>query len=516
MSQPPSAQSGTQIRASSEVPGSSLRERLRNLRTGAKIEADDRKSNRRRLDQTPSGSIRNDLAVRSNLSESVEPPTRAFTPEQASVNKLPDSQSVLEVAQVPSSIQSAPKASLPGLEPAQGSSLRSRSPVNKPEVARPLTAEELAQEYSRIETQPLQVPADIPLPLRVSQADSRDAVAQNQPAIAEESSSLSQVVTPLRPLHLGKMEFVIPLGMNSRVRDQYVSIINYYGKSIDDGQQQQIDVMLNRLNRVTTHTDLDDDINSTQEDVQSEDLALWAENCSEKFRFLRHLFDAFQNNDFHIAIVARPGPTLEIVETFLKGRHVAYSRPDNFARSDPARVSGRLEVTLLPSGVEGSTILPNAANLLIALDGSFSAHDVQVMKLRAHLTRVDQLAPVIHLLVYNSAEHVGRCISTTLDPVDRSRKIVSCLTQTGDEVGHLLPDEPSPSAAAEEVVAFVKAGGTENNWTLPSIRPIEGIVAIEYSQGPEVAHTDTQISIGQKVVAPSAALKRALVCIGMR
>lgn len=153
----------------------------------------------------------------------------------------------------------------------------------------------------------------------------------------------------------------------------------------------------------------------------------------------------------------------------MKGRRVAYSRPDNFARSDPTRITGRLEVTLIPSGVEGSTILPNAANLVIALDGSFSAQDVQVMKLRAHLTRVDQLAPVIHLLVYNSAEHVGRCISTTLDHVDRVRQIVSCLTQTGDEVGHLLPDEPSPSAAAEEVIAFVKAGGTENNWTLPSI-----------------------------------------------
>ena len=510
MSQP-STPAGTQFRASSEIPGSGLREKLRNLRAGSRIDAEDRKSNRRRFDQAQSSSIRNELTVRANLSQSVEPSTTISITEQESVNKPPDSPSVREVAQVSSSIQSAPRSPLFTREPAQGFSLENRTVINKPEDPHDLTAEELAQEYGRIETQPLQVPPDIPLPLRVPQNDPRDAKVQNQPAVSEELSSLSQVITPLHPQHLGKAEFVIPLGMNSRVRDQYVSIINYYARPIDDWPQQQIDVMLDRLNRITTHTDLDDGINLTQEDVQSEDLALWAESCSEKFRFLRHLFDAFRTHAFHLAIVARSGPTLDIVETFLKGHHVAYSRPDNFARSDPSRATGRLAVTLLPSGVEGSTILPNAANLVIALDGSFKAQDVQVVKLRAHLTRVDELAPVIHLLVYNSAEHVGRCISTTLDPTDRVRKIVSCLTQTGDDVGILLPEEPSPSAAAEEVVAFVEGGCNDNDWPLLPIRPIEGTVAIEFSQAAEATRTDTQIPTGQKVVAPSTALKRALV-----
>jgi len=132
------------------------------------------------------------------------------------------------------------------------------------------------------------------------------------------------------------------------------------------------------------------------------------------------------------------------------------------------------------------------------------------MKLRTHVTNVGQLAPVIHLLVYNSAEHIDRCISTTLESVDRMRRIVSCLTQAGDEVGQLLPDEASAPAAAEEVAAFVEAGGLAHDWTFPAIRSIEDIVAIEYTQGMD-ALTQPGPASAQRVIAPSTALKRALV-----
>lgn len=372
---------------------------------------------------------------------------------------------------------------------------------------------------SRLEVQPMEVPVEVPLPMRISQSGPH---TPNQPSKLSfhREVSYSQTITTLNPVHLGEMEFVIPLSMNTRVRDQYISAINYYRQAIenlmkdeipDDALVEQVREMLCRVNQVTTHVDLDGGDSMTQQQISAEDEAVWAENCSAKFQFLRHLFDCIRELDLHIGVVARSGRLLDIIETFLKGRYVVYNRPDTLTRSDSKVAKGRLEVSLIPSGEEGAATLPKAANLVIALDGSFNAQDVQVGILRSHLTMVGQLSPIIHLLVYNSAEHIERCLPTSIEPIDRLRKIVSCMTQTRHEVGLLLPDEPGSLAAAEEVAAFLEAGGLEKDWAFPSIRPIEGIEFLESSQDTESTHSDTQPIVDQTVVSAPATLKRALV-----
>ncbi len=373
---------------------------------------------------------------------------------------------------------------------------------------------------SRLEVQPMEVPVEVPLPMRISQSDPH---TPNQPSKLSfhREMSYSQTITTLNPVHLGGMEFVIPLSMNTRVRDQYISTINYYRQAIenlmkdeipDDGLVEEVREMLRRVNQVTTHVDLDNGDLMAQQQTSSEDEAVWAENCSAKFQFLRHLFHCIRHLDLHIGIVARPGRLLDIIETFLKGRYVVYNRPDTLTRSDSRIAKGRMEVSLIASGEEGAATLPKAANLIVALDGSFDAQDVQVGILRSHLTVVGQLSPIIHLLVYNSAEHIERCLPNSIDPIDRLRKIVSCMTQTRHEVGLLLPDEHGSVAAAEEVAAFLEAGGLEKDWAFPSIRPIEGIEFLESSQDTESAHSDTQPIVEQNVAPAPASLKRALVC----
>ena len=372
---------------------------------------------------------------------------------------------------------------------------------------------------SRLEVQPMEVPVEVPLPVVVSQTDSH---TPNQPSKLSfhREVSYSQIITTLNPVHLGEMEFVIPLSMNTRVRDQYISTINYYRQAIEDLMRdeipdqaliEQVREMLRRVNHVTTHVDLVSGDSMTQQQASPEDEALWAENCSAKFQFLRYLFDCIRDLDLHIGIVARSGRLLDIVETFLKGRHIVYNRPDTLMRSDPHVAEGRMEVSLIASGEEGATALPKAANLVIALDGSFDAQDVQVGIMRSHLTNVGQLSPIIHLLVYNSAEHIERCLSTSIEPLDRLRKIVSCMTQTRHEVGLLLQDEATSLAAAEEVAAFLEAGGLEEDWTFPSIRPIEGIEFLEPSQDTESIHSEKLPNVDQ-AGPPAPTLKRALVC----
>lgn len=517
MSQQSTTQLGAGLRASSGTPGPGLREKLKNLRAGSRMEADSRRLNKRDPSHSQSTSVVNELAVRSNLSQPVPLATSPSAHDQGSVMATGTFHPTPWTPRNPTS-PSGPMPAVPiSFQEAATSSSHHHLPVGTAKESA-LSTGTKSPGQSRIETQSLEIAANVPLPLLFHQSVPTSSTVPNGPPSSEELSSLSQVVTSLRPSHLGPMEFVVPLGMNTRVRDQYISIMKYYHRSIEDSQKErvsddvlsQIRLMLDRLNRVTTHMDLDTGDDTSQEDVPAENLAMWAMNCSEKFRFLHHLFDALRNKNLHLAIVAKAGQLLDIVETFLKGNHVAYKRPDMLSKSNPKHVKSRLEVTLLPSGTEGSTSLPGGANLVIALDGSFCAHDAQVMKLRTHVTNVGQLAPVIHLLVYNSAEHIGRCISTTLDSVDRMRRIVSCLTQAGDEVGQLLPDESSTPAAAEEVAAFVEAGGLAHDWTFPAIRPIEDIVAIEYTQGMDTL-TQPGPASAQRVVAPSAALKRALV-----
>ena len=381
----------------------------------------------------------------------------------------------------------------------------------------------LTEEPSRLEVQHL----DVPLPtgptlaVRISQPDTDSSMYTSQ-AVPNTQATPIISKTRLDPPCLGEMEFGVSLPMNSRVRDQYVSIIYQYRKAIEKLMMEdepdtallgEIKTMIHRVHSVTTHVDLDNGSTMMQEQVSSEDEAVWAENCSAKFRFLSVFLEKTRQQDNHVAIVARGGQLLDILETFLKGKRVNYSRPDNLSTSDPKLVRGTLQVSLVASGEEGNTALPPPANLVIAFDDSFDAGDIQVSRLRHHMLNVGQLAPVVHVLVLFSAEHIVRCLAKETDAMEKLRNLVSCMTQTRHEVGQLFVEEPGPTATAEEVAAFLEAGGLENQWTLPAIRPIEDIDPLESaSQDPDSsAQSEAAQVVEQRSIPPSSVLKRPLV-----
>lgn len=336
-------------------------------------------------------------------------------------------------------------------------------------------------EQHRLEAQQSRLPVVSPLPVRSFQPIPHAPTYPSKLGLHSENSYSPSTIA-LSPSHLGEMEFVIPLSMNTRVKDQYISTINYYQQSVQallkdevpsDRTREQIRKMLERVNQVSTHIDLDCPREVAQEPQVAHEEALWAENCSSKFKFIRHLFDSVKQLDVHIAIVGRSGRLLDILENFLRGRRVRYNRPDTVSRSNVPVGKGRVNVTLLASGRDGAAYLPRPATLVIAFDGSFNAQDPQVKLVRSHLVNVGQLAPVIHLLVYGSAEHIERCLPESMDSLKRMRKMVNYMTQTREDVGRLLPDELGAAASAEEVAAFLEAGAREKDWALPAIRPIE-------------------------------------------
>lgn len=401
----------------------------------------------------------------------------------------------------------------------------SRHDTKSPSLAPEKVDAHVQEEQSRLEVRHLKAPADLPLPTLPMRAIQPPPHTPTYPSKLSFHTEVSyrQKSTALVPTHLKEMEFVVPLSMSPRVRDQYVSTISYYQKEIEtfmkvetpsDEIVGKVQVMLDRVKQVTTHVDLDGGGGASQGQEEAVDEAVWAETCSAKFLFLRHFLNSLRYFDVHIAIIARPGLLQDILETFLKGTHTKYNRPATVSRSEPSIARGRLDVTLIESGEEGASALPKPANLIVAFDSSFNAQDVQVGILRGHLVNVGQLSPVIHLLVYKSAEHIERCIPESMDSIERLRRIVSCMIQTRHDVGNLLPDEAGTAAVAEEVAAFVEAGGQETNWTFPSIRAIDDVEGIDF-QDLESSNRSRQLVSEQNMYSQTLAVKRAFVRISL-
>ena len=538
MSQTPQAQIGLSSRgspgivASARSGGPSLKERLVAMRANSRAEAAVRRTTGKEQGRSQSPILANDSAVQANRLNSPnlrQPHTSDLRPPEASVpGQTSASEDQVSMTEPPSldqlrvsqeAVTDTTNLDTDQKDKSPPPALNSLSDQTFPGKPAPVT-----QMESRIETRSLEVAAEVPLPLRVSQSVAHTPTYPSKLSFHEEMASVSQVTASLVPVDLGKMEYALALGMNARVRDQYLAVLNSNGSRIESLERclpheisvslvDQINEMIARLDRISTHCDLDDPSTANQQDTTVQELTAWAEHNSEKFKFLSNLLGRLRDRQIHVAIIARPGRTLDIVESFLKGVRVAYNRPDTYVKSKHKTTGGRIEVSLISSGKEGSSALPRAADLVIALDGSFDARDNQAVTLRSHLTNVGQLAPVLHLLVYKSAEHIERCVSRSLDPIDRVRRIVSCLTQIGDAVGLLPPDQLLPPiAAAEEVAIFIKEGGHEHLWdTLPRLTPIDGIISLEYSNDPASAESERRPRAVQRVVASSGALKRALV-----
>ena len=308
------------------------------------------------------------------------------------------------------------------------------------------------------------------------------------------------------------MEFVVSLPAPARVRDQYIAIINSYQKVIqaivaeeanDVSTIEKAQEFLENLEDLGTHLDMVDSTTLTQEDVPTDYYSMWASNCSFKFQFLQHLIHCSRCDNAHVVIVAKEGRLLDLTEAFLKGLNTAYNRPDVMS-SSIGKHSDKLRISLIASKEgEGSYLLP-AADLVIALDSTFDATNKTVQEVRSHLLNVDQLAPVVHLFIYSSPEHISRCLPSSLTEIERLRIIVSCVTHTREEFGTIQPEENTPEANAEEVAVFVKAG-PGSVWLIPSIRPVE-------IQGLEFEFQDTQLSTQPvKDHHPPGKPKRALV-----
>ena len=322
---------------------------------------------------------------------------------------------------------------------------------------------------------------EISLPARNPQSAPHTPTTPSKLSMHKEASPVQSQTTTLKAKNLGPREFIITLPMQPRILSQYVDTIEYYPQAISRNMTEErigedvvekLNTLLYRLGNVATHIGLEGGGPASQEDVNFEEEALYAELSSEKFKFLGHLLALTKGCAIHIAVVAKQGHLLDIIEMFLKGKDVSYLRADTKTNGIKSGSFGLQMVSIIPSG-EAIDLPP--VQLVIAFDETFNAKDSCITKLRERNASDDELTPVIRLVVYSSVEHLDLCLARSLEPIDRIRKLIFCVWHTQRSVGQLESDEPGARACAQEVFEFFKSGSRTSAWTLANIRPIENL-----------------------------------------
>ena len=290
-------------------------------------------------------------------------------------------------------------------------------------------------------------------------------------------------------------EYIVPLSMEGLQGDQYRKILwedrdlikEFVSRphSADSPIVGNVRALLERIQDIEGHMDLINAGTLTQADVRPEDQAMWDVNCSVKFRFLGALLDCLRERNIHIVLLGRPTRFLDIVETFLKGKHIDYEYPSEMRKANPSQVKSALGVTLLPTSGEAAGAVIRSADLIISLDGTSSGSQVQGLR-GTHLTDATFLAPVISPVIIKSAEHINRCIPPSVNSTERFRILISSMAHLRTDAGKLPADYPRAHAAAEEVARLLEPSGEVNNahaeWALPLIGGVKDAVAFEETQ----------------------------------
>ena len=381
----------------------------------------------------------------------------------------------------------------------------SRARTNTPDIIPDKPVYQAQKEPERLEVQPALITTELPLPVRSSQSVPHTPATPSRLSIHREASALRTMT--LQPRNVGSMEFIVPLCMEKRIMQQYIDTIAYYRGSVkenmgsqglSDDKIENLNQLLRRLGRVSTHIGLEGGGPGSQDSVRPEQEAVYAELSSEKFRFIAYLFSILKDHDLHVAIVAQPGHLHDIVELFLKGKKIHYQRPSTYSKSRLGPEYGKLQVSIISSREEGQpTHLARNADLVIALDETFRANIQTVTDLRRATARRGHLSPVLRLVVFSSVEHLDLCLPRTLNPIDRIRKLVSCVVHTQSIVGELQDHDIPTQESAGRAAAFLLRGGTPASWTIPVIRPIQNIPIMESDSSLSDAMSDVSATVGR-------------------
>ncbi|OJJ83165.1 uncharacterized protein ASPGLDRAFT_128787 [Aspergillus glaucus CBS 516.65] len=304
--------------------------------------------------------------------------------------------------------------------------------------------------------------------------------------------NLVQDISP-GSVHLGPSEFAIPLPMDSRVKDDYERVladgaqlirefVRASGPNANVAANERWDLVprvqgiLEKLSNVSIHPDLNiaEHISESESDLQKE--AAWAEYSSAKFLFLGYLVQLASDRDLHLVIMVQGGKTLQILERYLLGKGLTYTRPrQEMGTSTNVGVSmmkGSLSFGIQSTQSEGVIEIYKRPSAIISLDRSFNAKSPSVEHMRTTYARDGSLLPVIRLLVSNTSEHIERCFHD-VSGLQHLRLVIQYSVRLRDTVGDLQDNALGVSEDAEEVLSCLQSDNFHANWPLPAIEPLQ-------------------------------------------
>lgn len=300
----------------------------------------------------------------------------------------------------------------------------------------------------------------------------------------EEDVSSPQL--PLRPF--GSSDHIVLIPMVSTVRDMYNDQVPKYRREIEllrKGEQldlqatARIDLMIENLKLLGDHKDLFSEEGFSQNGTPAETISKWAMTCSPKCYFLERLFESMRDSASHVAVLARPGLMMDILEAILQVHNFNYYRPDRQSRSELS-ARGTLTVTLLPTGFKGGQFVVNPADAVIAFDSTFFNGERYSKTLRSHTFDPTSQSPLIMLVVEDSAEHFELCLPQSLDPIERKCYLVDFICQQRKEVG--LNTKIRPEDAAVSIGTYLRANSSNHTsvdgrleWPLPPNRFVSNL-----------------------------------------
>jgi hypothetical protein len=307
----------------------------------------------------------------------------------------------------------------------------------------------------------------------------------------EESSDIDDDGSVLNDdLQLESEEYIVPLFIEGRQNDMYLSYIKDNRELLDDFLKDsqnfepiaKVEEVLSRMRAIETHMDLvyAEAESASRKDIES--AARFGVENSAKFKFLHAFFLSLRDENKHIALVTEQDndALFSILETFCKANLFNFNMPTKRVRASSECSEGNLSITIFPSTASPIT---RAADLIICLDGVQSATKIR----QKNWAIASGPVPILHLVLPRSVGHIERYMSSTLDSRERMNTIIASLAQMRPDIGKPIDeDTPRASTAAKEVANWVMVGEEDSamTWPLPSIGSVKAVIEFQTQRSP--------------------------------
>lgn len=291
--------------------------------------------------------------------------------------------------------------------------------------------------------------------------------------IATKTASQQPRVGPKMP----NMQFIIPMPLVPQAGDQYRRTVVYNKVLIEtftatnspsSDLVKQAEEFVQTMRNICMHLDLATEEDSLSDVLPSQQMT-WDRSISSKFHLLGTLLENLQSHDLTVVIFASPGKVIDIVEKFVIGNDVNFSRPDLALNTTTTQFDRLLKVVLLPSqayDLSGTTI---SADIVVALDHRMDVHQPQIRSMRL---KDDRLAPVIFLVVLNSIDHVDKVMAPSWKGEAKLRTEIACLAKLRANAGRFNGEYQSLSEVGKLISEFVVKAGAESDWPVAPIGPL--------------------------------------------